>query len=133
MFKRVFKKGLITVLLVGLMAVPAMASDLVFDNVSGTGASATSVSGQGPWQSAQFTFTNVSALTFTVEGSNNSGDNWTTLATKALTLAEIAAGEVAVSLIDMPRDLVRHNVTVLTEAGSSSISSRHLTVYPSRR
>ena len=125
-----FKRILVTVLLVGLMAVPAMASDAIFKNVSTTGASSTSVSCRSPWQSSSISFTNVSALTMVVQGSNGLG--WSTISTHVVTAAEIAAGVANFSTINEPRDLCRHNITVLTESGSSLINSRHLAVSPSR-
>ena len=126
-----FKRILIAILLVGLTAVPAMASDLIFDNISSTGASTNTVSCRSPWQASSIAFTNVSAMTMTVEGSNGLG--WSTLTTHAVTAAEIAAGVANFSTINEPRDLCRHNITVLTKAGSPSIDSRHLVVVPSRQ
>lgn len=103
-----------------------MAARKLLDAAAATGPSTTYANGLSDAQSAQFNITGgPTAVTVTIEGSLDQGVTWDAIATHAFTAGELSAGVASISIADKPRDLIRHNLTVLTGGTAPTVTSYH--------
>lgn len=123
-----FKKIIIAVFLIGFMATGAYAlTERLLTDVTATGASTKTTSGRSAHQWVTMIFNgNPTAIVLDVEYSPDGGDTWHQLQRKTLTSAELSDGITGFTIVNQPRNLIRHNLITFTNG--SSITTWHRTL-----